>query len=104
MCILVYNKNKIELKGGFAMVLPYIHASRSCTNDPQQDSFVMHTHDNYEIFCFLGGNAEYVVEGNIYPLEVGDVILMRKSEAHHLLLHSAQTYERITINFSFPSF
>lgn len=73
------------------------------TDLPKQQDFSMHTHDTHEIFCFLAGDADYSVEGNRYSLQHGDVMLMRKSEAHHLILKSASKYERVIINFDIPN-
>ena len=60
----------------------------------------MHTHDTYEIYCFLSGNAKYFVEGNTYPLKPGDILVMKKAEAHSLLINSHNPYERIVVNFN----
>lgn len=38
---------------------------------PDSSKFYMHTHDVYEIYCFLAGNAKYFIEGNIYNLKHG---------------------------------
>ena len=47
------------------MKLFHIRASESYTAKPEQSQFSSHTHDTYEIFYFISGNAEYSVEGNI---------------------------------------
>lgn len=60
----------------------------------------MHTHENYEIYCFLSGNAQYFVEGNIYTLKPGDILIMKQAEAHSLLIQSPVPYERIVVNFN----
>lgn len=60
----------------------------------------MHTHDGYEAYCFLGGRAKYFVEGSIYPLRPGDILIMKKAESHTLLLLKDLPYERIAIHFS----
>lgn len=60
----------------------------------------MHTHDTYEIYCFLSGNAKYFVEGNTYPLNPGDILVMKKAEAHSLLINKCTPYERIVVNFN----
>ncbi len=82
------------------MLQPLLQVKRTYTETPDQSLFIMHTHDCYEIFCFLSGRANYFVEGSIYPLHPGDILLMKKSEAHSLLLKSTQPYERVVINFN----
>ena len=47
----------------------YISATKNYSEKPNIDLLKRHTHDNYEIFCFLLGNAKYFVEGNIYDLK-----------------------------------
>ncbi len=78
-----------------------IKAERSLSEKPTRDKFLLHTHDDYEILCFLSGNADYSVEGNRYRLTPGDIMIMRKNESHHLILKSDVPYERIVINFEF---
>ncbi len=70
------------------------------TKNPTQSQFYLHTHNEYEIFCILSGNAQYSVEGNKYKLMPGDIMIMRKNEFHYLLLKSNEPYERIVVNFS----
>lgn len=76
-----------------------ISAEKKTDAEPRQSGFAMHMHDDYEIYCFLDGDAEYIVEGRAYPLLKGDMILMRCSESHHILFRSAAKYKRITVNF-----
>ncbi len=79
-----------------------ITAARYKDKNPNQESFKLHTHNNYEILCFLSGNADYSVEGNRYRLLPGDIIIMRKNEFHHLILKSNAPYERVVVNFDIP--
>lgn len=80
----------------------YISAHKNITKNPTQSDYSMHTHNDYEIFYFLSGNAEYSVEGNKYHLSPGDIMIMRKDEFHYLILKSNATYERIIVNFLLP--
>lgn len=77
-----------------------ISTSKGTTEVPKQNEFLMHMHDIYEIFCFIEGDAKYIVEGSIYPLHKGDLVLMRPSESHHILFTSEAEYSRIAINFA----
>ncbi len=64
----------------------------------------MHIHsDSHEILYFVSGSAGYYVEGRRYPLEHGDLMLMRKGEAHHLILNTNAAYERFILNFDIPA-
>ncbi len=70
------------------------------SESPTQQDYTMHIHnDTHEILCFLSGSACFYVEGTRYPLERGDLMLMRKGEAHYLLLNSLAPYERYLVNF-----
>lgn len=60
----------------------------------------MHTHENYELYCFLRGDVKYFVEGNIYDLKPGDLLIVKKSEAHSVLINRNVPYERIVIFFN----
>ena len=60
----------INLVSGFRMPSGYT------TYNPKNQKHPMHMHDNYEIYSFLSGDAEYYVEGSRYPLKSGDIILI----------------------------
>ena len=62
--------------------------------------FRRHTHENYEIFCFISGSAKYFVEGNIYELSPFDILIINKSEAHSLIINEPLPYERYVIHFN----
>lgn len=81
-------------------MITYIDPSHRAVDKPIQSNFKMHTHSHYEILLFLSGEADYAVEGNIYRLHSGDMMIMSKSEAHHLVLRSDAKYERMVIHFN----
>ncbi len=79
---------------------PYITAQKNYTEVPDLSLFRQHTHDDYEIFCFVSGDAKYYVEGTIYELQPYDILLIKKSETHALLINQPLPYERYVINFN----
>ena len=79
---------------------PYIAAHKSYTKKPDPNLFKRHTHDTYEIFCFLSGDAQYFVEGNVYDLKSNDILIIKKSETHVLLIREPIPYTRCVINFN----
>lgn len=82
------------------MSKPYIWASREITEKPVPRILEMHTHDFYEMFIFLAGDANYHVEGTVYLLEPGDILIMKKAEAHSMWVNRTIPYERTNIGFN----
>lgn len=74
----------------------YIH--HSISENPKEESFPMHAHDQIEIFCFVSGCCKYLVEGSEYYLQEGDIMVMRPSETHNLCVLDNTPYERIVIH------
>ena len=72
------------------------------TLDPVPDpaAFPMHTHTELELLYFISGAVRYCVEGQLYPLQPGDILLMRIGESHSLQIDPSQPYERAVIHFS----
>lgn len=77
-----------------------IEATKNCTPNPDTSMFEMHTHEFYEIFCFLTGKAKYFIEGTVYDLKPNDILIINKSEAHSLLIKSNAPYKRFVIHFN----
>ncbi len=69
-------------------------------DSPQAADFSIHAHEMYEIYYILSGAGSFLVEGTQYPLQSGDLLIMREAEAHKLLIDTTQPYERIAIHFS----
>lgn len=67
---------------------------------PDDGDFIMHVHEQCEIYYFVSGNAEYLVEGSRYPLEAGSILIMRPAESHRVKIISREKYERYAVNFS----
>lgn len=67
---------------------------------PVKANFNLHTHEFCEFYCFLGGKGEYKVEGNTYPLQVGDILLMQPGEAHYISIDPSHPYKRLAILFN----
>ncbi len=67
-------------------------------NDPPE--LQMHIHHYYEFLYFKSGDASYLVENNIYPVEKGDIFITRPNELHTLVFHSDKQYERDFVQIS----
>ena len=77
----------------------YISSAQMTTEHPEIGKAVMHSHDTYEIYLFLDGKADYLVEGNKYRLRKGDVMLMRRGELHINSIRGEGIYRRMYVNF-----
>ena len=73
----------------------YVHSKDT---PPRQQDFILHNHREYEILIFLKGNAEFIVEGNVYELSPMDIIITRPDEMHYILLTNSKVYERIVFH------
>lgn len=70
---------------------------------PSNKNFRLHIHDNYEIFLFLEGDTKYIVEENVYFLNPGDIIVIRKNQMHRAYHNTPTRYTRFVLNVS-PDF
>jgi len=76
-----------------------IRASRTLVTDVTPGFYSMHAHEYHELYCLLLGHADFLVEGTRYPLAKGDIVLVRKGEAHMINYRDTEPYERILIHF-----
>lgn len=72
------------------------------TNEP---NYKLHNHDDqYEIFLFIKGDANFHIEGNIYSSHPHALYITRPFEMHYNEFLSSATYERIVINIPIAFF
>ena len=76
-----------------------IYIRHAIDNSPDEKEFNMHIHDRCEIYFFISGNVEYLVEGSKYPLNENSLMIMRPAEAHSPKITGSSTYERYAVNF-----
>ena len=72
------------------------HAIDEC---PEIQNCPMHVHERYEIYFFVSGKVEYLVEGANYSLGECSLMVMRPGEFHAPKICSRKRYERYAINF-----
>jgi len=77
-----------------------LYCHHTLNSHPQPEDFSMQTHEWMEILYILSGKGSYLVEGNHYPIETRDVLIMRAAETHRLIISPEEPYERIAIHFS----
>ena len=73
-------------------------------DSPDSRNFGLHIHDTCEIFYYIDGADEYLVEGSVYPLAPGNLLIMRPGEAHCVRITSPVRYERFAVNFPLSLF
>ena len=76
-----------------------IYFKYSIDKSPEAKDFNMHIHNQCEIYLFISGNVEYLVEGSKYPLTKNSIMIMSPAEAHTPRIKSPIEYERYMINF-----
>ena len=59
-----------------------------------------HIHDKCEIYINLSGNVSFMVEGQLYPIKHGSIIITRPFEYHHCIYHDFSEHEHFWILFS----
>jgi AraC-like DNA-binding protein len=79
--------------------IPGLRLSYGVDEKPDDSRFSVHVHDDYELHCVASGKVGYMVEGRIYDLRPGGMMLMRRAESHRLLVNGSERYERYTLNF-----
>lgn len=66
--------------------------------DSYLNEVALHHHDFYEIYYFLNGNVNYIIEGRTYHLTPGDLLLISPLELHQPLIQPEKhPYERIVL-------
>ena len=66
-------------------------------HDPKMREVPLHHHDFYEVYYFLSGKVDYLVEGRTYTLLPEDVLLISPMELHRPAVAPDRAYERIVL-------
>lgn len=65
--------------------------------EPRPGTVEVHHHDFYEVYYLLSGQVDYWVDGRIYRLNPGDLLLINPMELHRPMVTSESLYERIVL-------
>ncbi len=76
-----------------------IYIRHAIDDSPDDRDFTMHIHEQCEIYFFVSGGVEYLVEGSKYPLDENSLMIMRPSESHKARISESVRYERYAVNF-----
>ncbi len=69
---------------------------------PSLHSF--HLHDYVEIYIYLSGDVDFIVEENYIPLKKGDIIITTPNVVHKPIIKSSAKYERYYIGVPLDAF
>lgn len=69
--------------------------------DAPETSFAPHCHEKLEVYCLMEGAVDFRVEGVVYPMKPGDILLLDRSRFHSVLaLAGEENYRRVVLQFS----
>ncbi len=57
----------------------------------------VHHHDFFEVYFFISGRVSFRVEGRVYSLEPGDLLLINPRELHQAEIGQGMLYERMVL-------
>lgn len=64
------------------------------------DGYELHCHNHYEVYCFMGGDVDYLVEGRKYVPKPGSILLLAPHVFHGVNIKTTAPYSRYTLHFS----
>jgi AraC-like DNA-binding protein len=72
--------------------MPIRFSHRKSLDKPENHT--LHLNNHVEIYIYVSGNHNYIVENNLYELKRGDIIVINPREVHKALPLSEAVYER----------
>lgn len=99
-----YNKNMLKTFAEY--ISPngiYYHHSISVVKDGEKHKSFTEAHALIELLFLISGQVDYSVDGSIYRMFPGDLIVVNAQELHTLYVDPSVPYERIMLQFS-PNF
>ncbi|MBE5869525.1 MAG: hypothetical protein E7293_11335 [Lachnospiraceae bacterium] len=64
------------------------------------EEYILHCHNYYEIYYFLEGSVDYLVEGHKYRPEPGSILLLSLNAFHGFRVRQEGLYRRIALHFT----
>lgn len=68
-------------------------------SDTMSSKYALHCHNYYEIYYFISGNVDILVEGQCFHLEPYSLLLFAPHSFHGAKVNDTSLYERYSINF-----
>lgn len=79
-------------------LLFFYHNATNTFSPAQSNPPYSHSHPHHEIIQLLEGNVDFLIEGKVYPLQAGDILLIRAGDYHTRKINS-KIYKRRVIEF-----
>ena len=64
------------------------------------EQFVLHIHNNYEIYLSMSNNNKFFVGQKIYDVNCRDLFLFNTTDVHKISTSDPEHYERYVVSFS----
>jgi AraC-like DNA-binding protein len=80
----------INLYGNCREELKFVY----CKNVDKPENHFLHINKYFEIYVFVDGEVNYIVEDTLFSLEKGDIVIVTPYEVHKAVLQKKGRYER----------
>lgn len=71
--------------------------------DGNERDYLLHHHPHHEVYIYLSGKAEFLIEGTVFRLNPYDIIIVPPYTLHRPMPFVGETFERYVINIM-PNF
>lgn len=68
------------------------------TSHKTTENFLIHTHSDYEIYYFISGEADYLIDGKEIALKPHTILLIAPNVFHGVRVNTQVMYERYTLH------
>ena len=92
----IYKEYNINIFGSLPILF-----NHNSTEGAEQNP---HFHDFAELYMYVSGDAGYYIDGRVYDLERGDLVITLPNEIHRPLIRSDEFYDRFYIKLSTDCF
>lgn len=91
----MFIRNDVDYGGifPFEMMMKYLELDSTSL----QNKFNSHVHSECEIYINVSGDVSFMVEGHIYPIKSGDIIITKPYEYHHCIYNSNALHKHFWI-------
>ena len=65
----------------------------------ESSTYKAESHERIEIYLLISGHVTYLIEGSVYQISPGDILIVNAKEFHSLTIDPTIAYERIKLHF-----